>query len=43
MADEKKVIVSMLVEADINRISDFLNENWSPELAIRFVDILSKT
>ena len=33
-----KIIVMPSADADVNSIADFLEENWSPEIAIRFVN-----
>ena len=38
MAVGPKVIVSDLAEADLKKIIEFLEEQWSLELAIRFVN-----
>lgn len=32
-----KVIVTPSADADVNAIADFISENWSPEVAIRFI------
>ncbi|WP_020604106.1 type II toxin-antitoxin system RelE/ParE family toxin [Spirosoma spitsbergense] len=38
MAVGPRLIVSDLAEADLIKVIEFLDEQWSPELAIRFVD-----
>ena len=38
-----KIIVTPSADADVNTIADFLEENWSPEVAIRFVDAFYKS
>jgi plasmid stabilization system protein ParE len=30
-------------DADVNNIADFLEENWSPEIAIRFLNAFYKS
>lgn len=38
MAGSPKVIVTAPAEADIQRVIEFLAEQWSIELSIRFID-----
>lgn len=40
---EIKIIVTPTADADVNTIADFLEENWSPKLAIRFVNSFYKS
>ena len=38
-----KIIVTPSADADVNAIADYLEENWSPEIAIRFVNAFYKS
>lgn len=38
-----KIIVTPSADADVNAIVDFLQENWTPEVAIRFVKAFYKS
>lgn len=38
-----KIIVTPAADADLNIIADFLEEKWSPELAIRFINAFYKS
>ena len=38
-----KIIVTPAADTDVNGIADFLEENWSPEAAIRFVNAFYKS
>ena len=38
MAGSPKVIVSALADADLQRVIEFLEERWSLELSIRFIN-----
>ncbi|WP_080058897.1 type II toxin-antitoxin system RelE/ParE family toxin [Spirosoma aerolatum] len=38
MAGSQKIIVTASAEADLQKIIEFLEENWSLELAIRFIN-----
>ena len=38
-----KIIVTPAADADVNSIADFLQENWSPEITIRFINAFYKS
>ena len=38
-----KIIVTPSADADVNEIADFLEGNWSPQLAIRFLNAFYKS
>lgn len=38
-----KIIVTPTADADLNAITDFLGERWSPQLAVRFLNAFYKS
>lgn len=38
MAGNPKIVVSVLADADLQRVIEFLEERWSIEFSIRFID-----
>lgn len=38
-----KIIVTPSADADVNTMADFLAENWSPKVAIQFVNVFYRS